>query len=352
MNKKLKLLIIILSTAILIFLLAYPKIKSGKVNPTLTAGKNTVLSVSAHIINTESLQDVIKTSGSVLANEEVEIKSETPGKIINIFFKEGTQINKGDRLVKINDSELQAQLSRAASRLKLQQDMEYRQKILYSKQAISQEEYDAALSELNVSKAELELIKAQIEKTEIRAPFGGIIGLRNVSEGSNVNTSTVIATLQNINPVKIDFSVPERYAAKVKIGDPVKFTIAGSSENYTARVYAVEPKIDPVSRTLRIRAIYSNPNNEIFPGAFANIELVIEQIKDAILIPSQAVIPELKGQKVFIFQNGTAVSRPIETGIRNEDKVQIIRGLNLNDTVITSGLLQLRPGVPCKYFEF
>jgi membrane fusion protein (multidrug efflux system) len=352
MNKKIKILIIVISSVLVIFLLALPKLNSGKSNTENNNAGNQKLSVTALIINSETLQDIIKSSGSVMANEEVELKSETAGKILNIYFKEGSAVNKGDLLVKINDSELQAQLSRAQYRLKLQEDREYRQKILFGKEAISQEEYDVSLNELNVSRAEVELIKAQVEKTEIQAPFNGIIGLRNVSEGSYVTSATVIATLQNINPVKIDFSIPERYAAKVKAGDAVNFTVTGAPGNYIAKVYAIEPKIDPVTRTLKIRAVYSNPRNEIFPGAFANIELVLAEMGDAILIPTQAVIPELKGQKVFIYRNGSAVPQPIETGIRNDQRVQVTKGLNVNDTLITSGILQIRPGIPVNIKDF
>src|SRR5690606_21301174 len=168
-------------------------------------------------------------------------------------------------------------------------DREFRQRTLLEKEAISQEDYDVSLNELNVAKAEIQLIQAKIDETEIRAPFSGVIGLKNVSEGSYVTTSTVIASLQNINPVKIDFSIPEKYAGMVKFGDKVQFKVEGDNQIYTGSVYAVEPKIDPVTRTLKIRALYQNTERKIIPGSFADVKLILNEIKDAFLIPTQAI---------------------------------------------------------------
>jgi membrane fusion protein (multidrug efflux system) len=197
-----------------------------------------------------------------------------------------------------------------------------------------------------VVRADVELIKTQIDKTEIKAPFDGVIGLKNVSEGSFVNTSTVIATLQNINPVKIEFSIPEKYSGMVKSGDSIQFEVVGTNEKHTARVYAIEPKIDPLTRTLRMRALYSNPKRNILPGSFANVELVLRKIENALMVPTNSIVPELKGQKVFLYKNGSASPQSVETGTRTDTTVQITSGLNENDTLITSGILQVRPGMP------
>jgi membrane fusion protein, multidrug efflux system len=348
--KKYKFVILVLITLVIITALLIPKIFSSGNNKQAARpqGAAQVLSVTAHITKSETLQNKVNTTGTILANEEVELRSETSGKITSIHFTEGTTVTKGTLLVKINDEELKAQLDRAKYRLKLLQDREYRQKILLEKEAISQEDYDVSLNELNVAKSEIDLVQAQLNKTEIKAPFTGKIGLKNVSEGSFVNNTTVIATLQNIKPVKIDFSIPEKYSAQVSRGDKINFSVTGSEEKYTAEVYAVEPKIDPVSRTLQIRAIYRNPGEEILPGSFANVQLVLKEIKDAILIPTQAVVPELKGQKVYLYKSGKAVPQEIITGTRTEETVQVTSGLSVSDTVITSGILQIRPGIPVR----
>lgn len=351
MPKRTKNIIISAVIVVILILIILPKINFSE-NEQPQAGQQQnkggggPLPVKGYIVKAERLGNNVITSGTVLANEEVELKSEVSGKIVRIAFKEGSNIRKGDLLVKINDSELQASLASAKYKMQLLQDREARQKQLLNREAISREDYDVSLNELNIAKAEIDLIQAQIEKTEIRAPFSGVIGLKNVSEGSYVTSSTVIASLQSISPVKIDFSVPEKYAGTVKTGDEVRFTIVGNDKEYTGRVYAIEPKIDPVTRTLKIRATHSNSDGKVLPGSFADIQLVLKEIEDAFLVPSQSLIPELKGQKVFLYKNGKAVPQAVTTGIRTDTRVQLLNGISENDTVITSGILQVKPGMP------
>lgn len=335
-----------------LIILAIPKLKSSEHKKGVTGpGSSEPLPVKAYITKYEALDNKVLTTGTVLANEEVVLKSEVPGKITKILFKEGSFVNTGDLLVKINDADLQAQLQSAKSRLELQKDTEYRQKQLLEKEAISQEDYDMTANQLKVNEAEVELIKAQIDKTEIRAPFSGVVGLKNVSEGSYVDNSTTIASLQNINPIKIDFSIPERYSPMVNVNDNIHFTITGSDKNYVGKVYAIEPKIDPVTRTLQLRAMCPNTGREILPGSFANVELVLKKIEDAVLIPSEALIPDIKGQQVFVYRSGKAQPLRVETGIRTDQNVQLTSGIVEGDTVITSGILQLKPGMPVKISE-
>ncbi len=347
MNKKVKIAVYSFVGLLIIFLIALPKLSTSKGDNSANAAANKkILSVNVHVVKAQKLDNKVLTSGTVMANEEVELKSEVSGKITKILFKEGSYVKEGDLLVKINDAELQAQQKKAKYDLKLLEDKEYRQKTLLNKEAISQAEYDATLNELNTHKADVELIQAQITKTEISAPFSGIVGLKNVSEGSYITPSVVIATLQNVNPVKVDFSIPEKYAGSVNTGDQVNFKVEGVSENYIGKVYAIEPKINPVTRTLQLRAVCPNKNGKIHPGAFADVELVLKQIDNAIMVPSQAIIPELKGQKVYLLKNNVVVPKSVETGVRTDTKVQVTNGLTENDTLITSGILQVRPGTP------
>ena len=353
MNKKNILVIVSIVVVLLIVFLAINKNGSSEtINNKAKQTSNPVIPVKAHIVKPQELGNNVSTSGTVLANEEVDLKSEVSGKIVKIAFKEGTRVNKGDLLVKINDAELQAQLMREKYTFELLKDKEYRQKKLFEKEAISQEEYDDALNQLNVSKAEVDLIKAQIDKTEIKAPFNGIVGLKSVSEGSYITPSTVIASLQNINPIKIDFSIPEKYSGSVKIGDQINFKVVGDDEKYNAKVYAIEPKIDPITRTLKIRAIYSNQAGRILPGSFADVTLILDKIDNALLVPTQAIVPELKGQKVYIYRSGKVAQQNVELGIRTDEYVQITSGLNSNDTLITSGILQIKPGAEVSITEF
>jgi len=352
-NKKKYLIALIVLVLLAIILL--PKFLSSttKDNAGFTGNKpDAIVSVKAHIIKPETVDNKVLTTGTILANEEVELRSEVSGKITKILFKEGSYVNKGDLLIKINDSDLQAQLRRAESKVKLAEEKEFRQRQLRDGNLISQEEYDNTLGELNVNKADYDLIKAQIDKTEIRAPFAGVVGLRSVSEGSYVTTSTVMAKLQNLSSIKVDFSIPERYSTSVKTGDNLDFKISGSSTLFNAKIYAIEPKIDPGTRTLKIRAMCSKYYSDLIPGAFANVELNLKQITDAILVSTVSIVPELKGQRVHLFKNGIVVPQNVEIGIREETRVQIVSGLNIGDTVITSGILQIRPKSKVKILEF
>lgn len=349
MTKVTKRIIIGVLVLVAILALAWPKLNfsdgDASNGPPAQGGGSTALRVDAHVVTPQVLRDRIFTTGSIRANEEVDIRSETSGIITGIYFQEGRAVGKGALLVKINDSELQAQLRKAEYRETLAVDREARQKQLYEKGGISQEEYEATLNEVNVLKSDVELIKAQIAKTEIRAPFNGTIGLRQVSEGSYLSPTTPITTLQDINPVKIDFSIPERYAQRVQVGDDIVFQVAGIDDSFRGTIYASEPKIEANTRTLLLRARSNNSDGRLLPGAFADIELVFEEIPNALTVPSLAVIPELGGKKVYVVEDGKAFPRPVETGIRTEESVQIIDGLLPQDTVIVSGIQQLRPGL-------
>lgn len=300
------------------------------------------VAVDIVLVKTEKLNNSIQSTGTILANEEVELKSEISGKISQILFNEGDLVKKGQLLVRINDDEQQAQLKRLEYNIQLNKDQEFRQKRLLEKEAISQQEYDIVLTQLNSSNAELQQMRAVIAKYSIRAPFDGIIGLRYVSAGSYVSPTSQIAFMQDIDPVKIEFSVPEKYAGLVKAGNKIEFSINGVDKQYQGTVYAVEPRIDLATRSLRIRATAPNAERELIPGAFAKVQLTLQTIDDAVMIPTEALIPELQGQKVFLYKNGIAQSFPVETGIRTERKVQITKGVQINDSLIVTGLLQLK----------
>lgn len=346
MSTSSKRLFSVLGVALIILLLAIPKIKSlseDKSSANQMAG-GAALPVSFYVATPETLSNYILTTGTVLANEEVELKSETAGRVTEIYFEEGSRVKAGALLVKINDAELQAELLKAQYRKELAADKELRGREQLKIEAISQQDYDVILNELNREKAEIQLIQAQIAKTEIKAPFDGIVGLRYVSKGSYIPQNTKIANFIDITPVKIDFAVPERYVKMVQPGDAITFKIQGYEDEFEGKVYAIEPKVDPATRTLQLRAVSPNPEGKILPGGFAEIKLVLEEIPDALMVPSEALVPELSGQKVFLYKAGQAFSQPVEIGIRTETKVQITRGIISGDTVITSGILQLRPG--------
>lgn len=328
--------------------LAYPKVEplfAGNEDNDQQQTGQSVLKVDAVEVRPTSVQDKIFTTGSILSNEEIELRSEVSGKITDIYLEEGKPVKRDQLLIKINDSELQAQLQRARYRLDLATERESRQRKLLEKGGISQEDYDATLSEVNVLESEVQLIQAQIDKTEIRAPFDGRVGLKYVSDGSYISPTTRIASLQNLNPAKIDFSVPERYVSRVTVGDEITFTVQGTDTGFEGEIYAIEPKIDSQTRTLQIRALSDNEKGLLVPGAFANLELILETIDNALMIPTISLIPELQGQKVFLYRDGTVVEQRVQTGIRTADQVQILDGIQEGDTVLTTGLLQVREGM-------
>ena len=264
-----------------------------------------------------------------------------------INFQEGTVVRKGELLAKVNDLPLVAQLSRYEAQLKLAEDRVYRQSALLKKDAVSQEAYEQARTELAMLNA-IDIVKSNIALTELRAPFDGVIGLRNVSEGAYASPSVVVAKLTKISPLKIDFFVPERYANQIKHGTRLSFTIEGRQERFEAAVYATESKVDIATRTLAVRAKYPNTQGKLLPGRFATVQIRMHEIPDAIAIPTEALVPEMGVDKVFLYKGGKAHAAEVKTGLRTDSSIQIIDGLNVGDTLITSGTLQLREGLPVK----
>ncbi len=308
--------------------------------------KNKAIQVDGIILKPQSFSDNLMVSGSIEANEQVQIRSQVTGVITRIYFQEGNKVSQGQALVKIDDSDLQAQLSELLTREDLAAENEKRAKLLLQKEGISKEEYDISLSALKSLQAQENIIRTQISKTVIKAPFNGTIGLRNVSVGEFLSTSLIIANLVNINPVKITFAVPEKYSSNMRIHTKVEFTFAGSSKTYIATVYAIEPQIDAATRTLQLRARASNENGILLPGSFANVKLPLTVIPDALLVPTEAVIPIQDGKKVFILENGQAKEVKIETSSRTDKDLLVLSGLKAGDTVLTTGVMSMKAGMP------
>jgi membrane fusion protein (multidrug efflux system) len=313
----------------------------GRMGP--GGGGGPALSVDAFIVKPLPLIDRIETTGTLLAEESVDLRSETSGRVDRILFREGSRVRKGELLVKIDDDDLQANLLKLKSYEKLAEEKEYRQKQMLQTGAASQQEYDAVLNELNAARADRKFVEAQIEDTEIWAPFDGTIGLRQVSEGAFVNSNTPIASLQNLATIKIEFSIPETFSNRVQTGSGIRFKTPGHPSWREARIYAVEPKIDEATRTLRLRARCANPKRDILPGAFADVEVNLRKLTDAMVLPSQALVPGATGSKAFVLRRGRAAYLDVETGLRDSLTVQVTRGLAFGDTVLVSGLMQLRP---------
>lgn len=348
----------IIIVLVIVGMIFYPKLKpmfqSGGQKgmpggPGAGAGRGQqILLASGYVIVPTKMSDPYKSNGSLLPDEEVELSFETSGKVVGIHFQEGSRVKKGELLAKINDKPLQAQLLKLHAQRKLLEEREFRQRQLLERDAISQESYDQVSTELQSLQADILLVEARIAETEMRAPFDGIVGLRMISEGAFANTQTKIVRLVKISPLKIEFSIPERYEGEVKPGFPITFVVSGSNNRYSAKVYAVEPKIDVIMRSILVRALYPNSNEELKPGHSLDIYFELSQIDNTISIPTEAIIPEMDGEKVFVYKNGKAEQRKVEIGLRTADHIQIKEGLQFGDTLLTTAMLQLRHLLPVK----
>ena len=351
----------IIITIIIILLIAgmifYPKLKplfqSGETKgmpggPGGAGRGQQILLASGYVIVPTQLREQIYSTGSLLPDEEVELSFETSGKVVAIYFQEGTRVKKGELLSKINDKPLQAQLLKLQAQRKLLEEREFRQRQLLERDAISRESYDQVSTELQSLQADILLVEARISETELRAPFDGIVGLRMISEGAFASTQTKIVRLVKISPLKVEFSIPERYAGQITTGYPIIFLVDGVQDTFRANVYAIEPKVDVNTRTIVTRAMYPNKNEELKPGRFAKVEALLTQIDNAVSIPTEAIIPEMDGEKVFIYKNGKAEQVKVTTGLRTATHIQIKEGLQFGDTLLTTAMLQLRHLLPVK----
>lgn len=322
--------------------------KSEKEDSKGKDGKGKVMTVAGMVAKTETFDNNLSLSGSIEANESVEIRSEVSGIVEGIYFQEGTNVSKGQVLFKVNDSELRAQLRQAQTKQGLASENERRAKLLLQKEAISQEEYDISSADFRSAQSQSQLIQAQIAKTSVRAPFSGKIGLRYISPGTYITPTVLVANLVNISKLKITFSIPEKYATQVQLNTQLTFTVSGSDSKYSAKVYAIEPGVDTNTRTLQIRAIAENKNGTLLPGSYANVELPLDKIKDAIVVPTEAIIPVQNGKKVFISENGKAKEVMVETATRTDASIVVLSGLKAGDTIITAGVMSLKADAAVK----
>jgi membrane fusion protein, multidrug efflux system len=306
---------------------------------------NAAYVVDVVTIQPRSFRETLFATGTLLARESVQIQSERAGIVKEISFKEGQPAKASDILLTIDDSELQAQLARAKAQLAFASATESRQRNLLETRGISASEFEQSKANLDIAKAEVTLIESQIAKTRIRAPFDGVTGLRHASVGTYLTPGTAVCTFQDVSSLKLDVSLPERYLGFIKVGQPLIFRIAGQSEAFEATVTAIEPTVDIQTRTLLIRAIAPNEGKRLLPGSFAEVEVQLQEIPDAILIPSIALMPGLQQPTVFVHRDGKVEERKVQVSLRTADTVLLREGLKPGDELITSGILQLRAGM-------
>jgi membrane fusion protein, multidrug efflux system len=301
--------------------------------------------VDVVIAQESAANQTIFANGTIVPNEEVELKSEVSGRLIKLTIREGSFIQKGQLIAKLKDDDLKAQLKKLELEEALAKQIEARQKKLLDISAISKEEYEISANKVSTLNADKELLKVQLERTELRSPFSGKIGFKTISEGAYITPATIIATLVQTNPVKIDFTIPEKYAQMVHLGQSVTFLRDGSTTTYSAKVMAIDPKINENLRTLTVRAVTSNPSGALLPGMFVKVNLNLGTER-SIMIPTFTVVPVLAGKIVYVKKNGQAKATPIKTGLRTESQIQVIEGLQVGDSVISNALMTLKDESP------
>ena len=303
---------------------------------------------SGIIAETFPINRNIEVPGTILANETTDMQPEISGRVVSINFKEGTNVKAGALLVKLFDGDLQAQLKKLAVQLTIAEATEKRQKELLAINGTSQQDYDNASLNVNNIKADMDLLKVRIAQTEVRAPFNGKLGLRNISLGAYVNPSTIITNISQLNVIKVEFAVPEKYAHEMLPNKILTLHTADQDKVYYATVIASQNLISAETRNLLVKAIVKNPDQRITPGIFVEVSVGLGYNANAIMLPTQAIIPSTRTKRVIVLRDGKAVFQDVKTDFRDASRIEVTEGVNLGDTIITSGLLTIKEGMACK----
>jgi membrane fusion protein (multidrug efflux system) len=300
--------------------------------------------VDVLIATSKPMSNTLEVNGTVVANEYVELHPEASGRLTYLYVPEGKLIKKGTLIAKVNNADLQAQLEKSKVALDLAMKTEDRDKQLLAVNGINQSDYDAALNIVNGFRADIEYNQALLDKTILKAPFDGYIGLRQVSVGAYVSPTTLIATLLQLDKIKIDFSVPEDYSSILKVGATVDVELDETGKKRSATIIAMEPQVNQATRNMTVRAILEN--GVANPGSFVKVYVSSRLNKKAILIPTNALIPDDKNNQVVLVKQGKASFVNVKTGIRLSNNVEITAGIQVGDTVVVTGVLFARPKSP------
>lgn len=320
--------------------------------PKGAAGRPKNVSADAYVVQPQPFANTYAASGTLLPNEEVQVLSEMSGRVTSITFTEGSKVRKGQVLVQLFDADLRAQLQKLQSQKRLQQATEGRQKELLRIGGISKQDYEATQTNVSGINADIAVAQAAISKMRVVAPFDGTIGLRNISVGAIVSPATIIATLQQVAQLKMDFSIPDQYRSSLRLGQEVKFSVDGRQDTLSGKISAIEPGADRQSRTVKARALVPNGKGDLVAGAFAHVVVPFAANNNAIMIPTQAIIPTTRDKKVALVRNGKAQLVVVQTGARTTDRIEITSGLRTGDTILTTGLMQVKPNMDVKVRKF
>lgn len=343
MNLKTKEIAILIFSSFLLFACKNNG-KKDKKNTVSTNRMQRALPVEGYIVNPEVLTANLQIAGTLIPMEETEIHPEVSGRIVELSIHEGTFVRKGTVLARLFDGDLKAQLRKLQVQLQVAEKTLERQNDLLKIGGISQQDFDLTVLNVNSLKADIAVMQTEIDKTVVKAPFDGRLGFKNVSPGAYVTPQNILTTIRKTDELKLEFSVPEKYVTNVKLGNKIGFTTAGQQGKFFAVIMSTESGIDVSTRTLAVHAVVKNPAQALKSGGFANVDFDLGNDSKAIMIPNEAVIPEARDKKVIVYKSGKAVFNVVETGLRTADKVEITKGLNMGDTIITTGLLAIKPG--------
>jgi membrane fusion protein (multidrug efflux system) len=307
------------------------------------AGVDRPVQAEAFVVRTKSLSESLEVPGTLMPFEETEIRPEISGRVVSLNIPEGRFVQKGTLLVKLFDQDLQAELKKLQVQLQIAEKTAERQKELLKISGISQQEYDLSELQVNNLKADIDLVRVSISKTEIRAPFAGRVGLKSISNGAYVTPTNLITSISQVSQLKMEFTVPEKYSTDMSRGRKLNFTIAGSDQKFDASILATESLIEANTRTLRVRAVVTGKHALLAPGAFAKVSLQFGKNNESLIVPSQSVIPQARNKRVILYKGGKVSFAVVTTGIRDSSFVQVLDGLKAGDTVLTTALLAVRP---------
>lgn len=294
------------------------------------------------IATPQTVSNAVEANGTVVANEYVELHPEVSGRLTYLNVPEGARIQQGTLIARVNDADLQAQLNKTKVLLEMAVKTEDRLRKLLAINGVNQADYDVALNAVNSYKADMAYTQSLIDKTVIKAPFSGVVGLRQVSPGAYVSPATIIATIQQVDKIKIDFTLPEEYGKMIRKGNVVDVQIDATNKTIRkAVVSAIEPQVNQATRNLKVRALLQG--SDVNPGAYVKVFLSASRDKKTILIPSNAIIPDDKNKQVVLVKNGKASFATVETGSRQAYTVEVLKGLEPGDSVVVTGLLFARP---------
>lgn len=319
-------------------------VKAGAGKPGTTA---TATTVEVYSVKPVQMAQGITAVGSLRSDESVTIRPEVSGRIIEIGFREGERVNKGATLIRFDTSVQRAELEQAQANLGLSKSRLERSRDLFAKGVVSTQARDEAESNFKVAEANYDLAKARLSKLEIKAPFSGIVGLRTVSVGDYVKDGQDIVNLEEIDPLKVDFRIPEIYLKHVKAGQTLQITLdAFPGLTFTGRVFAINPLVDVSGRSIVIRAQIKNEGARLRPGMFARVRLLFGEEHDSLAVPEQSLIPVGDDQYLFKVVDGRAQRAKVEIGQRRDGRVEVLQGVLAGDVVVTAGQLKLRDGMP------